>query len=217
MSFPSNLAISPQLLAHKTETAADVGATLHIEPNDVPQAGETTLAWFALTRRGGETIPLEACDCSLSIYQQPDSILVQEPGLEPVSSEGYEQIPGAQITFPTVGAYELVLAGRPTEEGAFQPFELRFEVVVATGASAPETAESPVSNAPETNDEVPPASAPSSEARADPPQPVPAQSSPASPSSVPSFLLGSGLVLGVVFLVVLIAVWLWRNQNSKKV
>lgn len=43
--------------AHKVKTTADVGATLHIEPNDTPRAGEVTRAWFALTRKGGKVIP----------------------------------------------------------------------------------------------------------------------------------------------------------------
>lgn len=124
----------PPVHAHQTEISGDIGATLHIEPNDIPRAGVESLAWFALTRRGGETVPLSACDCSLALYSLPDTAQVASPVLESVSAEGYEHIPGAMVIFPDVGAYELVLVGTPQTDGDFQPFEFRFEVTVATGA-----------------------------------------------------------------------------------
>ena len=123
------------VLAHQTEIAADIGATLHIEPNDIPRAGEESLAWFALTQRGGEIVPLSSCDCMLMLYSLPGNELLAEPALEAVSAEGYESIPGAMVEFPQVGAYELVLQGTPMTDGDFQPFEFRFEVTVATGTS----------------------------------------------------------------------------------
>lgn len=123
------------VLAHQTEIAQDIGATLHIEPNDIPRAGDENLAWFALARRGGESVPLEACDCRLTLYALPEMTPLSEPSLEPISAEGYENIPGATVAFPQIGAYELVLTGTPTTEGDFQPFEFRFEVTVATSAT----------------------------------------------------------------------------------
>lgn len=123
--------------AHQTETASNIGATLHIEPNDIPKAGEPSLTWFALTRRGGRIVPLSACDCSLTVYALPDNQPIAEPTLEAVSAEGYDSIPGALIEFPQIGAYELVLTGRPTTDEDFDSFEFRFEVTVATGTSRP--------------------------------------------------------------------------------
>lgn len=123
--------------AHQVQIAGDIGGTLHIEPNDNPRAGEPSLTWFALTRQGGELIPLEACNCQLSIHTQPSKTIVQSPPLEPVSAEGYTGIPGAEITFPQVGSYELVLQGEPTTPEDFQPFELRFPVTVAAGQAIP--------------------------------------------------------------------------------
>ena len=121
-------------IAHQVEIAGDVGGTIHIEPNDTPKAGESSLAWFALTKRGGESIPLADCDCNLDIYHAPYS-----PGDKPfscpdfraVSSEGYEGIPGADVTFPAPGSYDLVVTGNPTTTGSFEPFELVFSVTVA--------------------------------------------------------------------------------------
>ncbi|MBD0334929.1 MAG: hypothetical protein ICV62_05535 [Cyanobacteria bacterium Co-bin13] len=138
--------------AHKVQVAGDVGGTLHIEPNDVARAGEPTEVWFALTRQGGQAIPLTDCDCQLSIFAQPygeGATPLAEPPLTPVTAEGYENIPGAEVVFPAVGASTLVLTGSsPAEE--FQPFELPFEVTVATAArsaAAPGTVAQPAGEA----------------------------------------------------------------------
>ena len=126
----------PPASAHKIETAEDVGATLHIEPNDTPRAGETALTWFALTRKGGKIIPLKECDCQLAVYSEPRETAatpLAKPNLEPVSAERYQGIPGANITFPKPGAYQLEFSGRPANGDSFKPFELKFDITVAAG------------------------------------------------------------------------------------
>ncbi len=120
--------------AHEVQISNEVGGTLHIEPNDNPKAGTASLAWFALTRRGGQPIPLSECSCSLAVYAQPRSQRdspIQQPALSATTAEGMQGIPSANITFPRAGAYELVLQGRPTGAGSFTPFELKFSVTVA--------------------------------------------------------------------------------------
>ncbi|HEY9653823.1 MAG TPA: hypothetical protein V6C95_24380 [Coleofasciculaceae cyanobacterium] len=132
--------------AHKVQIAEDVGGTLHIEPNDTPRAGEIVLAWFALTRQGGQTIPLAECNCQLSIYTTTSAAKSQPfltPPLKAVSAERYQGIPGAEIRFPQPGAYQLQLKGTPTSGATFKPFELKFEVTVATGTTAPLSAPQP--------------------------------------------------------------------------
>ncbi|HEY9800705.1 MAG TPA: hypothetical protein V6D25_10125 [Leptolyngbyaceae cyanobacterium] len=122
--------------AHKVETTPDVGATLHIEPNDNPRAGESTLTWFALTRKGGKVIPLVQCNCQLAVYAQPHTPgepALLEPSLKPVNAEIYQGIPGADINFPKPGIYQLQLTGKPTSGANFKPFEFKFEVTVAAG------------------------------------------------------------------------------------
>ncbi|MEM7726375.1 MAG: hypothetical protein AAF208_08375 [Cyanobacteria bacterium P01_A01_bin.45] len=138
----------PVLLAHKIKTDTDVGATLHIEPNDNPQAGTPTTLWFALTRKGGKVIPLEECNCQLKIYKEPvkqkDSSIIQ-PNLKPISAEKYQGIPGAEVTFPTPGAYQLRFSGTPVDETkSFSPFELKFPVTVAVGKNIVEKVEKTV-------------------------------------------------------------------------
>lgn len=128
-----------------------MGATLHVEPNDTPRAGEEVLAWFALTRKGGKTIPLSDCDCALTVTAQANEAVLLTPNLSPVDAEGYVDIPGARFTFPSVGVYNLLLRGSPANKGDFTPFELDFEMTVAAGVRSPSPTEAP-SPAP---DEVP--------------------------------------------------------------
>ncbi len=125
-----------QVLAHTVKISEDVGGTVHLEPNDNPRAGEITQAWFALTRKGGKVIPLKDCHCQLAIYAEPHAVgepALLEPPLKPIQAERYQGIPGAEVTFPKPGAYELQLSGKPVTEGSFKPFELKFVVTVATG------------------------------------------------------------------------------------
>ncbi|RCJ36902.1 hypothetical protein A6770_14835 [Nostoc minutum NIES-26] len=124
--------------AHETKIAADVGATLHVEPNDNPRAGEPTQAWFALTRKGGKAIPLTQCNCRLVVYAQPHTAgepALLEPSLKPVAAERYQGIPGADIVFPKPGIYQLKLSGKPVTQASFKPFQFKFEVTVVAGSA----------------------------------------------------------------------------------
>lgn len=132
------LLITPAL-AHNVEVSGDVAATFHLEPNHNPKAGEPAQVWFALTRKGGQIIPLEQCNCKLAVYSQPrsqDTSPVLEPPVKPISADGYQNIPGAEIVFPKVGAYEVELNGTPKAGVDFKPFQLNYEVTVAAGAAA---------------------------------------------------------------------------------
>jgi len=161
-------------IAHDVQIADDVGATLHIEPNDIARAGAATDLWFALTRTGGQVIPLDACNCTLTLYDS-QATAIATPTLTAISAEGFQNIPGATVTFPAVGAYELRLAGTPEAAGAFTPFELSFEVTVASRAPGASAA-SPASD--ETTATAPEA-APSDE-------PLPSETAIAAPASAGS-------------------------------
>ncbi|NLQ03829.1 hypothetical protein [Cylindrospermopsis raciborskii] len=122
--------------AHTVKVSNDIGATLHIEPKDQARAGEAAPVWFALTQKGGRSVPLRDCNCHLAIYAQPHTPgepALLEPPLKPMNVERYEGIPGAEITFPKPGVYELELTGKPSTGENWQPFELKFEVIVAQG------------------------------------------------------------------------------------
>ena len=134
LTWGLELALPLDSSAHEVELSNQVGGTLHLEPNDNPKAGTASLAWIALTRRGGQPIPLTDCNCKLSVYAQPyDSgdTPIQQPTLSATTAESRSGIPSASITFPRAGSYELVLQGSSVTSGSFAPFELRFTVTVA--------------------------------------------------------------------------------------
>jgi len=121
-------------IAHKVEISGDVGGTIHLEPNDNPQAGKATLTWIALTRKGGQTIPLQQCNCQLAVYAEPrqkNAAPLLKPSLKAVTAEKYQGIPGAEIVFPKPGAYQVKLKGTPKAGANFKPFQLNFDVTVA--------------------------------------------------------------------------------------
>lgn len=145
--FLSTLTIAPAI-AHETQTTSKVGATLHIEPDDSPRAGESALTWIALTHKGGKIITLAECNCELALYPQPHqegTKPLQQPKLKAVSVTRYRDIPGADIIFPAAGAYELELKGTPKAGANFPPFEIGFDVAVAPGKVTPSASTNPVS------------------------------------------------------------------------
>lgn len=125
--------ISIPAIAHNIETTKDVAATFHIEPNHNPKINQPTTAWFALTRKGGASIPLSQCNCNLLVYKTPRTDNAQpviKPALIPLTVEKYQEIPAAKITFPEVGTYELEINGS-AKDSSFSPFKLTYEVVVS--------------------------------------------------------------------------------------
>ena len=131
--FPIPQLKSISVWAHEVEVSGDVAATFHLEPNHNPRAGQPAIVWFALTRRGGQIIPLEQCNCKLGVYtkgyKQGDKPLMQPP-LKAISAERYKSLPGANIVFPKAGIYELELSGTAKNKANFKPFKLTYTVTV---------------------------------------------------------------------------------------
>ena len=120
-------------IAHNVEISNEVAATFHITPNHNPQVGKPAQAWFALTRRGGQTIPLSECNCALNVYAVPRTEgdrPILEPQLSAIDVEKYKEIPGAEIIFSQAGAYELVISGTAKDNASFSPFELSYGINV---------------------------------------------------------------------------------------
>jgi len=129
-------------IAHKVEVSGDIAGLWHIEPNHSPKSGEPAQVWIALTQEGGAIVPLEQCDCKLTVYSAPyteGETPVLEPTLEAISAEQYQGIPGAEVVFPEAGEYELRLNGAPQVGADFQPFELSYVAIVGRGTAAPVT------------------------------------------------------------------------------
>jgi hypothetical protein len=144
LTVPLLLWAEAPTFAHKVEVSGNVAGLWHIEPNHSPKSGEPAQVWIALTQEGGAIVPLEQCDCKLTVYSAPYSegeTPVLEPTLEAISVEQYQGIPGAEVVFPEAGEYELRLNGAPQAGADFQPFELSYVAIVGRG-SAPTTSPS---------------------------------------------------------------------------
>ncbi len=121
---------------HKVKTDAQVGATIHFEPDDRPKSQEPIKIWFALTKKGGIAIPLKDCQCQLQIKQLPGNQKLSTPQLQAINAEKYQDIPSTTVLFPQPGAYSLELTGQSVKPGDFQPFKLKFDATVALGKAA---------------------------------------------------------------------------------
>ncbi len=125
-----------KIQAHNVEVSEDIACTFHITPNHNPKVGKPSLAWFALTRKGGKSVPFSECDCQLNVYAQPrnaESKPIMNPELKGIDTEQYQEIPGAEITFPKAGVYELEIIGSAKEGQNFQPFKFTYSVTVTGG------------------------------------------------------------------------------------
>ncbi len=93
--------LATPVLAHTVKVSGDVAATFHVEPHHNPQAGKPSLAWFALTRKGGQLIPLSQCNCQLAVYPVPHdenkTVPLMRPGLKTVNTENYKGLLGLTL------------------------------------------------------------------------------------------------------------------------
>jgi hypothetical protein len=128
--------MSSTAIAHNVEVAGDVAGTWHVEPDHNPRSGEPAKVWIALTRKGGEILPLSQASCQLSVFSQPytegDKPVLQ-PELRAIAAEQYQGIPGTDVIFPQPGLYEMALNCTPKAEGTFTAFEMRSAVTVVGG------------------------------------------------------------------------------------
>ncbi|HEY9643830.1 MAG TPA: hypothetical protein V6C57_25295 [Coleofasciculaceae cyanobacterium] len=134
ISFAPLLWALPSIAYRQMTTSATVGATMHLEPNDMPHAGRASKTWFMLTQRGGSLIPSANCRCQMVVYDAGNRALsvgttaVHQFPLSPVSVDHHQAI-GTTVTFPKAGTYTVVLSGQ-AQDKSFDPFELIFPVVV---------------------------------------------------------------------------------------
>ncbi|MFZ9737502.1 MAG: hypothetical protein ACO34J_13120 [Prochlorothrix sp.] len=206
LSLLGGIALVPleSLQAHETQVKGSVAAIWHIEPNDAPEAGKPAQVRVALTRAGGEIIPLADCNCTLKIWADPKGEQpLFTPDLKAISAEQYTGIPAADVVFPQRGHYTLELIGTPKEGADFEAFDFTNEILVATG----------------TDTQIPTGSAPGSATTGSPdlppappgvtavPEPLPAP-----PALLPWILLGTGF--GMATIVAGLRIWGWKKNSD---
>ncbi len=125
--------VDTPLTAHqKMMTDGDVGAMIHLDPDDSPYAKKPTLTWFMLMRRSGNMISGSNCDCRVAAYDSRNRAIAHHLPISLMPLEGHQkehEVIRTMITFPKPGRYTVILTGQSKDE-SFAPFELKFPVTV---------------------------------------------------------------------------------------
>jgi hypothetical protein len=111
--------------AHTLKTDGDIGAVLHVDPEDDPYVGEPSGMFFEFKQKNGN-FKVENCRCQVVILrdgQQIDSTTLNSP----VSS----------FVFPERGVYTIQVSGSPLSGDSFTPFTLSWDQRVSRQRSTP--------------------------------------------------------------------------------
>ncbi len=119
--------------AHVLQSDGDVGAVLHIDPDDDPIANSPATLIFELKDRTDKFQPSN-CDCSVTVLSEGKNIFSQ--AVFQNNSEPTESSASILFTFPQKGVYQVVLAGKPKQENTFQPFSLTYDIRVSREVAA---------------------------------------------------------------------------------
>ena len=128
----SDLNLTEPAFAHNVQTSGNVASLFHLEPSHNPKAGEPSKVWFALTKQGGEEIPLDQCNCKITVYENEK--LVSQPPLNALKAEKYQGLPSAIVIFPRAGLYKVEIKGDPKQENGFDRFKFAYDVTVQPGS-----------------------------------------------------------------------------------
>lgn len=110
--------------AHVLTVDGDIGAVLHILPDDNPMVGESTQYVLSFS---GTSLNLTHCNCRVHIIEDGQEIATQPLKLT------NDTVGEGTYTFMRPAVYTLEVTGAPTTPGVFQSFKLQYEVRVAGG------------------------------------------------------------------------------------
>ena len=105
-------------LAHQTVTSNGARVTLHVNPDDAPEAGVTTtikVTKVAVPR--GARFRFSSCGCRLKITNSSGTVLRDAPMKASTS-----------FRFPSVGGYRLTYTGRYSKSGKRKRFAASFAI-----------------------------------------------------------------------------------------
>jgi len=112
--------------AHVLKVDGDIGAVLHINPDDNPTTDGPTDYIMSFTDDAGR-FSLPKCNCRVSIMKNNQTIATR-----PLADTN-DQVSENHYTFPAPAVYTMRFTGTPKTPGAFQPFTLDYEVRVTNG------------------------------------------------------------------------------------
>jgi hypothetical protein len=113
--------------AHILTTDQNIGAVIHIDPEDDPIANSPSIITFDIKDKEGN-FTFENCDCTVKVIKQGEEL-----EMLPLTRETLT------YTFPEKNIYTLILTGSPKEKNTFQKFSLSYDVRVERSANTSAT------------------------------------------------------------------------------
>lgn len=112
---------TPKAQAHFLATDRNIGAILHVDPNDEPFAGSQASFFFEFKDKEGKFTP-QNCDCIFSIVENGKEIYSQPL----FQNNANQNLTNASVfyTFPQRDVYTIQVIGKPLTPNTFQPFTL---------------------------------------------------------------------------------------------
>jgi hypothetical protein len=107
--------------AHVLKVDGTIGAVLHIDPNDSPEAGTPASIFFDLKDSSGK-FSIEKCACAVTITE----------GDKTVFNRNLISLAAVTYTFPEIGLYDVSLSGSPKDGASFDAFKLSYDIRVET-------------------------------------------------------------------------------------
>lgn len=130
----SIFALSPySASAHVLKSDGDIGAVIHIDPEDDPIVGQVATFFFEFKDKTGKFNPTE-CDCLLTIFNRDKEVM--SASLFKAQGGSDLNSPAFQYTFPEKSLYSIVVTGKPKAGTDFQSFRLVYDFRVDRGGEA---------------------------------------------------------------------------------
>src|SRR5690242_16418271 len=92
-----------RVFAHFLATDGNIGAVLHVDPNDAPVAGSQTSFFFAFKDKQNKLKPTN-CECTFEIIENGINVFSQ-----PLFTNNNSSLTSANVfyTFPKIDVYEI--------------------------------------------------------------------------------------------------------------
>lgn len=142
----SSVVFVPLASAHVLMTDKNIGAVLHIDPDDAPIAGQQSSFFFEFKDATNKFNPSD-CQCTFSITEQGKEIYSQ-PLFQNTTKPSLTNA-SVFYTFPQQDVYQIAVVGQPNTSGEFQSFKLTYNIRVDQGTDVshneqPNTSKPPV-------------------------------------------------------------------------
>lgn len=111
--------------AHVLKADGNIGAVIHVTPDDDPIVGEKADFFFEIKDKDKKFRP-EACDCTVTIAKNGNKVF-SRPLFTSTNQVNFDT-PVFQYTFPERAIYTILLIGQPKTANAFQPFRIQYDI-----------------------------------------------------------------------------------------